>query len=118
MKKKTKIKIIVTVIMVLLAILWALFIFKLSDMNTSNSNGKSTGFISIFIEDSLEITYKYQITSSHPSEAKIDKASKLLNAPLRKVAHASVYFILAFILICYLNFMFDNKNLSFQLLLY
>ena len=36
MKKKTKIKIIVTVIMVLLAILWALFIFKLSDMNTSN----------------------------------------------------------------------------------
>ena len=110
MKKKTKIKIIVTVIMVLLAILWALFIFKLSDMNTSNSNGKSTGFISIFIEDSLEITNKYQITSSHPSEAKIDKASKLLNAPLRKVAHASVYFILAFILICYLNFMFDNKK--------
>ena len=93
MKKKTKIKIIVTVIMVLLAILLALFIFKLSDMNTSNSNGKSTGFISIFIEDSLEITNKYQITSSHPSEAKIDKASKLLNAPLRKVAHASIYFI-------------------------
>lgn len=36
MKKKTKIKIIVTVIMVLLDILCALFIFKLSDMNTSN----------------------------------------------------------------------------------
>lgn len=109
MERKKK-KIIISVFMLLMAILWALFIYKLSDMNTSNSNGKSTGFINIFIEDSLQITNKYNITDSHPNDSKIDKASRLLNAPLRKVAHASVYFVLAFILVAYINYMFDNKK--------
>ena len=79
-------------------------------MTSKNSNGKSTGIISIFIEDALEITNDYGITNSHPTDSKIDKASELINAPLRKVIHASVYFVLAFFIITFLNVCFDHKK--------
>ena len=106
MKKKT----VVITIMALIAILWMIFIYKMSNMNSSNSNGKSTDIISIFIEDTLDITNEYGITDSHPNESKIDKASKLLNAPLRKVVHASVYFVLTFFMMIVLNIIFEHKR--------
>lgn len=105
MKKKTKI-----IILIIISIIWMLIIFKLSSMNSSNSNGKSTNFISIFIEDTLNITNNYGITNSHPNSSKIDKASNLINPPLRKVMHASVYFVLAFFLNILLNIIFDHKH--------
>lgn len=110
-------KIILISIIIVLAALWVGIIYKLSDMNTTKSNGKSTDIISLFIEDTLEVTNEYGITNSHPSENKLDKASRLLNAPLRKVMHASVYFVLAFLIILVLNILFDNKRyiLSFVL---
>ncbi len=107
MKKKRG---IVATALIVLVIAWILGIYKLSSMNTSNSNGKSSGIIGVFIEDTLEVTNKYGITNSHPNDAKIEKASQLLNAPLRKVMHASVYFVLAFMVICVTNFLFDNKK--------
>jgi VanZ family protein len=107
MKKK---RVIVVTILIILVIAWILGIYKLSSMNTSNSNGKSSGIISVFIEDTLEVTNKYGITNSHPDDAKLEKASQLLNAPLRKVMHASVYFVLAFMIIFVTNFLFHNKK--------
>lgn len=107
MKKKG----IVISVLVIIALLWILGIYKLSSMNTNNSNGKSLGIISIFIEDTLEITNKYGITDSHPDDAKLEKASQLLNTPLRKVVHASVYFVLAFIIIIVTNYLFNNKKI-------
>lgn len=107
MKKK---RVIVVTILIILVIAWILGIYKLSSMNTSNSNGKSSGIISVFIEDTLEVTNKYGITNSHPDDAKLEKASQLLNAPLRKVIHASVYFVLAFMIIFVTNFLFHNKK--------
>ena len=100
----------VIIVVLILVILWILGIYKLSSMNTSNSNGKSTGIIAIFIEDTLEVTNKYGITDSHPDENKLVKATKLLNKPLRKVMHASVYFVLAFMIIFFINYLFDNKK--------
>ena len=107
MKKKRG---IVATVLIVLVIAWILGIYKLSSMNTSNSNGKSSGIIGVFIEDTLEVTNKYGITNSHPNDAKIEKASQLLNAPLRKVMHASVYFVLAFMVIFVTNFLFHNKK--------
>ncbi len=107
MKKK---KVIVTVLLIILAVLWIIGIYKLSSMNAENSGGKSSGLIGIFIEDTLEVTNKYGITNSHPSEAKIEKASQLLNTPLRKVIHAGVYFVLSLVIISVVNYMFDNKK--------
>lgn len=117
--KKNKKKIIISIIVCLFIILWIGIIYKLSAMNTNNSNGHSKDIISVFIEDTLEVTNKYGITNSHPSDAKIDKASRLLNAPLRKVMHASVYFVLGFLIIFFINFMFKNKKylLSFLIAL-
>ena len=92
-------------------------IYKLSGMTSKNSNGKSTGIISIFIEDALEITNDYGITDSHPNDSKIDKASELINAPLRKVIHASVYFVLAFFIITFLNVLFDHNYYIVSMLL-
>lgn len=102
---------VVISVLVVIALLWILGIYKLSSMNTNNSNGKSLGIISIFIEDTLEITNKYGITDSHPDDAKLEKASQLLNTPLRKVIHASVYFVLAFIIIIVTNYLFNNKKI-------
>ena len=107
MNKNKKIFIVIGVIFVLLLIA---AIYKLSSMNTTNSNGKSTDIISIFIEDTLEVTNKYGITDSHPDENKLDRASDLLNKPLRKVMHASVYFVLAFIILFVISLFFDNKK--------
>lgn len=105
MKKTIKI-----IFLLALAVGWMLCIFKLSGMNSTNSNGKSTGIISLFIEDTLDITNRYGITSSYPDELKLEHASRLINAPLRKVVHASVYFMLALFIIVLLNIVLENKK--------
>lgn len=112
MKKAIKI-----IILFLIAAFWMFCIFKLSGMNSTNSNGKSTGIINLFIEDALDITNEYGITNSHPNEEKLERASELINAPMRKVAHASVYFVLAFFVMIVLNIIFDHKKYLLTLLI-
>ena len=105
MKKSTKI-----IILAILSLAWMACIFKLSSMTSYNSNGKSIDIISIFIEDTLNITNSYGITSSYPSNDKIAHASALLNPILRKVIHATVYFVLAFFIMILINIIFDYKH--------
>lgn len=85
-------------------------IYKLSSMTSNNSNSKSADIISIFIEDTLEITNNYGITSSHPNEQKIQKVSQLINAPMRKVIHATVYFVLTFFIMILMNIILEHKK--------
>jgi len=112
MKKAIKIIILMTV-----AIIWMIGIFKLSAMNSTNSGSKSKGLISLFIEDALDITNEYGITNSHPNDEKLERASELINAPMRKVAHASVYFVLAFFVMIVLNIIFEHKKYWLTLLI-
>ena len=105
-----KMKVFVIIFMFLFAILWGIGIYKLSDMNTGSSNGHSRDIISVFLEKGLEFTNDLGITNSHPSESKIDHAALLLNSPLRKVMHASVYFVLAFFLIIGISMLFSKKR--------
>lgn len=105
MKKAIKI-----ILLLAIAIGWMIAIYKLSSMNSNNSNGKSTDIISIFIEDTLDITNNYGITSSHPDEQKIEKVSQLINAPMRKVIHATVYFVLALFIMMLMNIIFEHKK--------
>ena len=107
MEKK---RVVVIGIFFILVAMWILGIYKLSSMNTNNSNGASSGIISVFIEDTLEITNKYGITSSYPDNSKLEKATELLNTPLRKVMHASVYFVLACMIMFIINYMFHHKK--------
>ncbi len=105
MKKAIKI-----ILLLIIAITWMFCIYKLSSMNSKNSNSKSTDIISIFIEDALDFTNDYGITNSHPNADKLAKASSLINAPMRKVIHATVYFVLAFFIMILLNIIFDYKK--------
>lgn len=112
-----KSRIFLIIILIGLAISWAICIYKLSDMDTKNSNGHSTDIISVFIEKGLEFTNDLGITNSHPNESKIEHASSLLNSPLRKVMHASVYFVLAFFLITIINMLFGTKRYIISLII-
>ena len=103
-------RIILIIVLSLLIILWVFAIYKLSSMNDKNSNGKSSSIITVFIEDTLDLTNRYGITNSHPDETKLEKASALLNTPLRKVMHAFVYFVLSFLIILMVNVIFKNKK--------
>lgn len=105
MKKFLKI-----ILVLAIAVGWMYIIFKLSSMNSSNSNGKSTGLIALFIEDTLNVTNEYGITDSHPDDNKLVKASNLINAPMRKVMHASVYFVLSIFLMILFSIIFDHKH--------
>ena len=99
-------KAILSIIILIFAILWAVGIYKLSSMNTQNSNGKSTDIIAIFIEDTLEVT-----------NSKLARVSQLINAPMRKVMHASVYLVLAFLAIVFFNVLMNNKHYWIALIL-
>lgn len=105
MKKAMKI-----ILLLVIAIIWMICIYKLSGMNSKNSNGKSTDIIALFIEDTLEVTNEYGITNSHPNDDKLAKVSSLINAPMRKAIHATVYFVLAFFVMILLNIIFDHKK--------
>lgn len=105
MKKALKI-----ILLLALAIGWMVCIYKLSGMNSQNSNGKSTDIIAMFIEDTLEVTNEYGITNSNPNAEKLARASQLINAPMRKVIHASVYFVLAFFIMTLFNIIFEHKK--------
>lgn len=103
-------KVLLSIFILVLAILWGIGIYKLSSMNTQNSNGKSTDMIAMFIEDTLDVTNEYGITNSHPTDSKLARVSQLINAPMRKVMHASVYLVLAFLAIIFFNVLMNNKH--------
>ena len=112
-----KVRVVVVLMMLLFAFFWGVCIYQLSDMNTTNSNGHSTDIISVFLEKTLEFTNDLGITNSHPNESKIEHASSLLNSPLRKVMHASVYFVLALFLIVGISVFFRNSKYLLSLLI-
>ncbi|MBO4601342.1 MAG: VanZ family protein [Bacilli bacterium] len=104
-------------IYIFLILFWGGAIYYLSSMNSSNSNSSSTGIIGVFVEDSVKITNKAGLSNSKPSESKIDKVSRLLNAPLRKVMHATVYFVLSIMIILFINVMQKKKRYFMALLI-
>ena len=110
-------KIIVSIIMFILVVLAGLTIYIFSSMDSKESNGGSEGTISSTIKSILNITNEYQITNSHPDQEKLDHATQLLNKPMRKLMHFSVYFVLAICLMLFINFLFDNKRYLVSLLI-
>lgn len=83
----------------ILIILWAGLIFFMSSMDTNESNGKSKAIINDVVEKSVETTNELGITNKQPSESNKKKVIDKLNYPLRKVAHASEYFIFTILIL-------------------
>ena len=82
-----------------LVIIWASVIFFMSSMDTNESNSKSKTVINDIVEKSVETTNELGITNKQPSESNKKKVIDKLNQPLRKVAHASEYFIFTILII-------------------
>ena len=103
-------KLIVIGIIAALIIAWCATIFRLSGMSCNSSNGASTGIVEKAISKVLDATNETGITDSHPDDEKLAKAAELINAPLRKVVHATVYFVLALLLLTISRVIFGSKK--------
>lgn len=103
-------KLILIGIVAAVIIAWCATIFNLSGMSSENSNGKSKGIVEQAIVKVLDATNEAGITDSHPDDEKLAKAAELINAPLRKVVHATVYFVLALLLLTISRVIFGSKK--------
>lgn len=103
-------KFIIIGIIAALIMAWCATIFRLSGMNSNSSNDASTGIVEKVISKVLDATNEAGITNSHPDDEKLAKAANLINAPLRKVVHATVYFILALLLLTIGRVIFGSKK--------
>ena len=72
-------------------------------MNTRESNTKSQDIIAKVVETIINTTDKIGLTAKHPSQTEIQQIVTTLNKPLRKCMHASVYLVLAILLMYTLN---------------
>lgn len=83
----------------ILVVLWLIIIFIFSSMSSEESNYKSKKTINKVIETTLDTTNEIGIMNKHPSPTKIQNLILFLNYPFRKCMHASIYLILAFLLL-------------------
>jgi VanZ family protein len=107
------------IIMILLVIIWMAIIFYFSSMNTKESNGASKGLISNILDKTITITNNMGITNKYITITEKQSLINKLNYPIRKCAHASVYFILSILIIYTLitiNKKFNN-NLTLTLII-
>lgn len=110
MNKISKRKIIILSVIATITIAWCAAIFNLSGMNSESSNGASTGIVEKAISKVLDATNEVGITDAHPDDEKLAKAAAFINAPLRKVVHATVYFVLALLLLTISRAIFGSKK--------
>lgn len=110
MNNPTNHRLIPLTLITIIAIAWCATIFKFSAMNSETSNNKSKGITERLISRVLDATNEAGLTDSHPNDEKLAKAASLINAPLRKVAHATVYFVLAIILLILGRVIFGSKK--------
>ena len=89
---------------------WCFAIFKLSDMDSADSNSKSTSLVEQGIRKVIDFTNEYDISQTYPSDETIQAATKFINAPLRKVAHASVYCVMATLIIFIGVILFNHRH--------
>lgn len=103
-------KLIFLSIIAALAIAWCFAIYRFSAATSNNSNSLSTNLSKKVISEVLDITNEAGVTDSHPDDEKLAHAAQLVNAPLRKVAHASVYLVLAILVALVLNLLLSGKK--------
>lgn len=113
MKKLSTPKIIILACSVLAIIAWCLVIFRLSATSSQDSNDGSISLTKKLISKVISLTDDVNHTNSHIDESELDKIAVIINRPLRKVAHATVYFILALILLIISRIAFGDRKYLF-----
>ncbi len=89
---------------------WLTVIYLFSSMPTESSNGKSKEFIRSVSISACVIAENIGIINTVPDKEIIENFVNTINYPIRKVAHATVYFILATILMFAIR---GNYNISY-----
>ena len=97
------------IICVILVFIWMLVIFNFSNMNTKKSNGKSKKIIYNSVNTCLKVTNKINLTNVNTS-IKANELTNKLNLPLRKCAHATVYFVLGIVAFISLRYLGINHS--------
>lgn len=110
MNKKLKI-----IISWCLVIIWMGIIFNFSNMDTNESNTKSKNTIEKVVDTTIDTSNKIGITKEEIDNDKKEDLTEKLNKPLRKCMHASVYFVLALLLLNAFNIL--KKNIPHKYLI-
>lgn len=110
LKKENRKKLIISTIMLMIIICWMSLIFYFSNMNSNESDKESSETVATIIENSLKFTNKLGATHANSSHNEVIRASKVINPLARKIAHFSEYFILAILIIIFLNYVIENKK--------
>ena len=108
MKKKN----LIITFLLLFVLMWMGTIFYLSSMNTNESNGRSKVIVSDIVEIVGKITHReYNLKEK---EALVEK----FNKPIRKCAHASVYFVLSIVVLNFLLALHSNLEKKYVLVFF
>ena len=84
------------IIFIILIICWLGFIFYFSSMDTYKSNGDSKEVVSVVVDKAIDIS------NNNISDNKKEDIINILNLPIRKLAHFSLYFILSILVMSFL----------------
>ena len=105
-------------ISIVAVIIWTLIIFLASTKTSAESNTTSKAFIYNNLKATINITNKIKLTNSDIYNEKwIESKVDILNKPIRKCAHAFIYFVLAILLCLCLKVSGINKNRIYLLVL-
>ena len=83
----------------ILVLIWMITIFYLSSMDSDQSNTKSKETINVVVENTIDVTNNIGITNEPTTKDNISSIVNVLNKPLRKCMHATVYFVLVILVI-------------------
>ena len=90
------------IIFIILIICWLGIIFYFSSMDTYESNGDSKEVVSVVVDKAIDIS------NSSINDNKKEDIVNVLNLPIRKFAHFSLYFILSILFMSF--FISFNKT--------
>lgn len=84
------------IIFIILIICWLGVIFYFSSMDTYESNGDSKEVVSVALDKAIDIS------NNNISDNKKEDIVNILNLPIRKLAHFSLYFVLSILVMSFL----------------
>lgn len=99
----------------MLVLIWLVVIFCFSAMNGASSDGQSKGFIESIATGVAHISAKLGMLEKEPTEKQIEQFARKINPIVRKIAHGTVYFVLAVLLL--LALFTDNKTFGRNMLI-
>ncbi len=91
------------VLYIISVICWMLIIFCFSARDRAESAMDSKSFITVIVKVCTTVEYKVGIRDKLPSNDEINTMVRKLQNPVRKMAHGTIYFVLAMLILLALD---------------